>query len=314
MINTPTPHIHRFSHHAMATLYEIIIHHEEADYARQAAHAGFEEIDRLEQELSRFLPNSDISKINSLSAGETARIGPDAFNCLQQCKTLFEDTAGAFDITAGSLMKCWVNPDRSPRNPSQEEVETAHEKTGMQHIQLDENQFSVTLLNDAIHIDLGGFGKGYALDLVSDLLAEWDIENALIHGGRSSVLAKGVYPGKTGWPVTLSHPNDTETLLGRLLLKDEALSSSGLQKGEHIIDPRSGYPAASKIAAWVITPDAATGDALSTALMIMTEGEIEEFFANHNFFSGKIILKNEMETGEPEEKILGFGKFSGQQI
>ncbi|MFQ5628234.1 MAG: FAD:protein FMN transferase, partial [bacterium] len=90
---------HHFSHHAMATVFEIYIAAEDAKYAGQAALAAFNELDLLEQELSRFIESSDISRINSLLPGQSTRVGPNAFECLQICQELYTKTGGGFDIT-----------------------------------------------------------------------------------------------------------------------------------------------------------------------------------------------------------------------
>ena len=79
---------HRFSHNAMATVFEIMMIHDDFNYAEQCAFEAFKEIDRLEQDLSRFNESSDISRINSAAPDEAVRIGPDTFECLEQCLRL----------------------------------------------------------------------------------------------------------------------------------------------------------------------------------------------------------------------------------
>ena len=100
------PNKHRFAHQAMATIFEIIIEHKDSRYARQAAFAAFDELDQLEAELSRFIENSDISRINNLPAKKSLRLGLPAFECLHLCSHIYTETNGAFDITIGSLYNC----------------------------------------------------------------------------------------------------------------------------------------------------------------------------------------------------------------
>ena len=268
---------HRFAHHAMATTYEILIHHEDATYAQQAAWEAFRLLDQLEQELSRFIENSDISRINALPAGQPLPLGLAAFDCLQQCAILSDETGGAFDITIGPLLDCWLNDDHTGRSPSEEELDQARERTGTRLYQLNAADHTVELRASPVRIDLGGFGKGYAVDQLAELLREWSIDGALIHGGSSSVLALGAPPGTGGWPLTLSHPANRKMALAHLDLRDRALSGSGLEKGPHIIDPRSGRPVKGVMASWTSAPTAATADALSTAFMVMTPGEVEDY-------------------------------------
>jgi thiamine biosynthesis lipoprotein len=297
------PGLRRFSHEAMATTYEVFILHEDGLYARQAAQAAFDRLDELEQELSRYIENSDICRINNLVAGQSAKVGLDTLECLQISRRINTETNGAFDITVGSLMSCWLNPDKSLRVPSKEELSLARQRTGMNHLQLDESQFSVKLLRDEVQVDLGGIGKGYAIDKMAELLSDWSIDVALIHGGYSTALGIGAPKGKQGWPVTSSNPRNPGQILGRLCLRDRALSGSGLQKGLHIIDPRKQEPVEGSIAAWACASDAAAADALSTAFMVMSPDEISQYCSCHPNVLAIVILG---EKGK-EEKILHYG-------
>jgi thiamine biosynthesis lipoprotein len=268
---------HRFSHKAMATVFEVVILYDDAGYAEQAAWAAFDELDRLEGQLSRFIANSDISRINNLGVDEPLQIGLEAFECLQLCARIYAGTDGAFDVTIGS---------------------------GMELIKLNESQHTVELTDAAITIDLGGVGKGYAVDRMAELLREWDIDSAMIHSGGSSVFAYGAPNSMKGWPVTLSNPVNLEQTLARVLLKNGALSGSGLQRGAHIIDPPRGRPVEDRRAAWACAADAATADALSTAFMVMTPDEIEQYCLQHP--DVKALIVNQEKDGE-KEKILWFG-------
>ena len=268
----------RFSHNAMATVFEIFTIHEDTEYAEQAAREAFRELDRLELELSRFIENSDISRINALRKNQSAQIGLDAFECLRRCAELTRQTEGAFDITARS-------------------------RTRLNQLILDESDFHVTLLADSIHIDLGAFGKGYTIDVMANLFREWDIGSVLIHGGKSSVLALAEPPGEKGWPVTLSDPSRSGQILSHVHLKNRALSASGLEKGQHIINPRTGKPVDDKLAAWASSSDGAKCDALSTAFMVMNLEKIKEFCTKNPDTSGLVILKADNDREEKTSVI-----------
>lgn len=253
----------------MATRFEILALHEDAHYARQAAEAAFAELDRLEQTLSRFIGTSDIARINQLRPGERTRIGLDAFRCLQECLQLHEETNGAFDVGAGALFQAW----KQATSNDDDEIELLLKNGGIKNIKLHSDSHSVSLKDNAIVIDLGGYGKGYALDRMADILLEWDIECALLHSGMSTALALNPPPDEEGWPITISHPETKETLK-TVRLTNEAFSGSGLQKGPHIIDSRTGRPANQAVAAWAQTQNAARADALSTSFMIMDQHEV----------------------------------------
>jgi thiamine biosynthesis lipoprotein len=253
------PARHRFSHEAMATVFEVHCAHEDARYARQAADAAFDLVDRVEQELSRFLANSDVSRVNALTAGQGTRVSPMTMECLGIARHLHDLTGGAFDVSIG---------------------------TGLESLDFDPETFTVHARADGIRLDLGGIGKGFAVDRMAELLGEWDIRHALVHGGFSSVLALEPPPEREGWPLTLSAPEGGAVLV-RLQARRQAFSASGTRKGDHIVDPRTGRPARERRAAWVVLPAVAGGpegggspvavaEGLSTAFMILPEREIAE--------------------------------------
>ncbi|MBN1893639.1 FAD:protein FMN transferase [bacterium] len=247
-----------FSHKAMATVFEILIRHPDAAYARKAAFEAFLLIDRLEGEFSRFIPNSGVSRINHAGVREPVQAGADLFECLCQAMAAWERTGGAFDVTAGFFKGGRDGKDR-------EGSETA---IGMDALVLDKSGLCITKTRPVM-IDLGGIGKGYALDRAAGLLQEWDVETVFLHGGTSSVLARGCPDGCKGWEVTISHPGDRGRILQRFVLRNRSVSGSGVEKGFHIIDPAHRIPAREALAAWAEAGDAALADALSTAFMVM---------------------------------------------
>jgi FAD:protein FMN transferase len=299
------PNIHRFSHNAMATIFEVLICHEEEKYAKYAAQEVFSELDRLEQEYSRFIKNSDISRINNLTVGESTRISPDTFECLVECANLYGKTNGAFDITIGSLMKCWLDRNKSLRNPSKEEIDSAKQKTGFFHLQLDETDFSVTMVSGPVLLDLGGFGKGFVVDRMAELLIEWSLTKFLIHGGKSSVLAGHAPDGEKGWQVTITNPFSNQ-IIEEIWIKNQAMSGSGLQKGYHIIDPRTGLPVKKNRATWTFSLRASICDGLSTAFLILDQEEIKEYCKIHHDIKA-IFVTGPNEEHLKADQIFKFG-------
>lgn len=261
----------------MATVFEIFIQTTDKEYAGQAAQCAFEELDRLEHELSRYIENSDISRINRAAPMTPVAVGLDAMACLKQCECLYHETGGAFDVTAGRVIDIFKkNQSRADRRILNGFIQP----TGFEQVKLDESRFSVQRLDDAVLLDLGGFGKGYAIDRMAQVLREWDIETTLLHGGGSSVMALRAPRDLPGWPVTVSHPR-TRGVIHSLSLSERAISGSGTRQQGHIIDPRTGMQADRHLASWVIDDTAARADALSTAFMILSGEEILDFSALH---------------------------------
>jgi thiamine biosynthesis lipoprotein len=307
------PDVHRFSHLAMATTFEVMVQYEDRAYAQQAATAAFDEVDRIEGALSRYLETSDVVQINHLPAGKPLHVALDTFECLKISAEMYAQTGGAFDVTVGLLVDCWRDEDKKPRTPSAEELQFARDHTGTDLILLDEPTCAVALLASPLRVDLGGVGKGYAVDRMAEMLREWSIDRALIHGGFSSVLALDAPRDMKGWPVTLSHPKDRSRTLVRLDLAHSAVSGSGIEKGQHIIDPRIGQPIEGKLAAWSLARDAARADALSTAFMVMTEEQVKAFCREHPTVRGLLILYGDDAPDQPE-RIIPVGAWNAGEI
>jgi thiamine biosynthesis lipoprotein len=177
----------------------------------------------------------------------------------------------------------------------------------MDLILFDEPTQAVALTDSPIRVDLGGVGKGYAVDRMADLLREWSIDRALIHGGFSSVLALDPPQGMPGWPVTLSDPKDRRHARP-VQLAGASISGSGVEKGRHIIDPRTGEPAECKSATWSTAPDAARADALSTAFMILTPDEVKDYCVTHPRVSALLVVPGR--DAESAEQIIPAGEWN----
>lgn len=257
--------IHVFSHHAMATQFQVRIAGQEKTYAAQTAQAAFELADHLESHLSRFRTDSSISRIARLAPGETLRLSEPVLACLGIAKKMELATRGAFSISAAALQSQPAQPQWT----------------------LLKEQFSIRCDSGKLEFDLGAIGKGFALDRMAEVLREWSCESFLLVAGGSSILA-GEAPAQTdGWSCGLGDDNSPV----RYLLKKCSLSGSGLAvKGQHILDPRTGKPAHRQNRAWALGETAAESDTLSTACMVLDEVEIPGILQN---LSGSVVWLQE---------------------
>jgi len=242
------------SREAMATVFTITVAHAEPDYARQAIRAALDELDLLEDRLSRFRPSSDVARINRLQPGQKTTVAPETLACLQAALAVESRTGRALDIAYASA------PSAAAR------------------IELGPAGSTVRVLVPGVRLDLGGIGKGFAIDRMATVLAEWDIEAALLWASTSTVLAVGTPPGGCAWSVWIG-PEDARR---SIRLVNRALSASGVStQGHHIVDPRSGRPAARRARCWAEAPTAAEADALSTAFIVMSQTEITRYCLEH---------------------------------
>lgn len=251
--------IYQFNHRAMATYFEVRIAGEERTYAAQAAQASLDLLDKLESCLSRFRANSDITQIARLEPGEKMRLSQPAFDCLEIAKKMELATFGAFSATAAAMQT----------------------QTSLPLWHLLSEELAIQCESGRMHFDLGAIGKGFALDQMAELLRSWDCPSFLLVAGGSSILSGAPPKDTAGWSCGLGDDHATQ----RFFLAHASLSGSGLAvKGNHILDPRTGQPAARQNRVWALADIAAESDALSTACMVLSEPELEKVLVqNHSW-------------------------------
>jgi len=281
----------RLARHAMATRFEWVLWGQAPERLRAAGEEALDEVDALESALSRYRSHSDIGRVNAGAAVGPVRVSPSTFRLLERARVLSEVTDGAFDITVGALLRAWGFVGGTGSRPSTQSVRQARDASGWHRIRLDASEFSVTFDCPGVELDLGALGKGHALDRALDLLTEAGVPHALLHGGTSSILTRGLAPDGRAWRVGLPAPRDSVPQATGLLtpsgepavthwveLYDESLSVSAVwgksftEGGEelgHVLDPRTGEPVRRARCAAVVGPEAAVSDALSTALLVL---------------------------------------------
>jgi len=240
---------------------------------KEAAGIVFGEIRRLENLLSKYKPDSEVSRLNKL--GEL-QVSKDTLHILKKAKELWQETDGAFDITVAPLVDLWGFTDKRYSVPQDEEIKKSLQLVGSDKINFDKMNNVVEFSVPGMKIDLGAIAKGYALDCAGSKLKEKNINNCLVNAG-GQILALGDKFGKP-WDIAVRNPRGKDYL--RILkLKDKSVATSGdyqqyFIKGDkryaHILNPKTGYPVDSGvISATVIANDGLTADALATAIVVL---------------------------------------------
>jgi thiamine biosynthesis lipoprotein len=266
-----------FQHEAMATTFVLTIADQAARYAQQAATAAWHELDRLENELSRYVESSDIARANRLPTGESLTIGHDTLECLLLATDVVLATGRAFDPAYGSQRL----PEQSPDNPP---------------FTLDPAAHTLTSRVPRLRLDLGAIGKGFALDRMRALLADWGIGAACLQSGGSTALVMDPPADHVGWAIGIGEGATYRSLT----LRDTALSASGIAvKGHHLLDPRTGLVATRTERTWALAPSAALSDALSTAFFIWSDEEVAAFCRDQNEIGAAVT------TAEKKLRLFG---------
>jgi thiamine biosynthesis lipoprotein len=267
----------------MGCQFEIYLCGEDREHLIAVGEDALDEIERLNAQLSHYREDSDIARINRHAQRSWVTVEPELYSLLCRCREWHLASDGAFDITAGPLLRLWGFHHGDHRVPPPHEIEQALRHTGMHRLLFDDQRRMLYFAETGLELNLGAVGKGYALDKAAEVLRMHGIHNALLHGGHSTILALGHHPSGDPWSFDIRSPLD-----GRILhtvgLSSQALSTSGDEEQffvqgttrySHILDPRTGTPIQNMRRVCTICRSAAESDALSTALFVRGFGWVE---------------------------------------
>jgi thiamine biosynthesis lipoprotein len=270
----------------MATRFEFVLIGEHETQLRAAGEEALEEIERVESRLSLYRSGSEIADINRRAGTQWVRVSPEVFALLTRAVAYWQLSGGSFDPTVAPLVRCWGFMKGSGSRPTDEEISGGRGLVGLGKVEFDAATNSIRFQRDGMMLDLGSIGKGYALDRAAEILRDGGVENALLHGGTSTILALGTNPETGGWKVAIEDPSaeGEDKVLAVVELSDESLSVSAAwgkyfeidgKRYGHVIDPRTGWPAENVHLGAVVLESAEGTDALSTAVLLASDDELK---------------------------------------
>lgn len=239
-----------------------------------AIDAAFTEVARIEGLLSDWREDTPVARLNRSGA---AAVGVETAALLARSKALSAESLGAFDVTARPLVALWRAAEARGALPSPAEIDAARGLVGAEGLRLSEE--GAALASAGMSVDLGGVGKGYALDRAAAALRARGVASALLNFG-GQLLALGPPPGRKGWPVDVRDPRGAGRALASFdLARGSAATSADDERGlriagrrySHVVDARTGRPAEGLLSATVLAESAERADAWSTALYALGE-------------------------------------------
>lgn len=269
--------LYREARFVLGTIVEVTVDHPHRTTARRAAREALAEITRVDHLLSIFRNNSEISRLNRGAGRWPVQVTHEVVRLLAFAQEVWERTAGAFDPTIFALMEGWGWYRPRPGPPSSEEVAAMREAVGFGTITIDPGRRQVHLHRPGVRIDLGGIGKGYAMDCAIAVLRRMGIQRALINAG-GEIYALGDGDRTAPFPVAVFTPSQRVRIDKPFPLKGAAVASSGNDERSirwedltigHLFDPRTGYPVTAVEGASVLAPTATAADAYSTAVFVL---------------------------------------------
>ena len=266
----------RLKRWAMGTHWEVVVPFGFSGPLEWADRA-FEVLSVEESRLSIFRSNSEVSRLNRLPAGQEIQVSKSLFDLLVRCRKWWEDSDGCLDIACGGMIDGWGFARGPVRLPKEEDVAVWVHVGGMCRLAVNPVGRRVSWWPESGGLNFGAVGKGFALDQMGNDLRRSGWPCAMIHGGRSSVLAWGTPPGEPrGWRVALHHPWK-DAIMAEVEIFDGAMGTSAAtykfvevnrRRLGHVLDPRTGRPVENCGIVSVLAPDGAEADALSTAIYV----------------------------------------------
>jgi thiamine biosynthesis lipoprotein len=261
----------------MGTAIAVELWHEDEAKGRALTQAVMNEMRRIDDLMSTYKPDSELSRINARAADEAVPVGAELLALIQRALDFSRLTNGAFDITYASAGQYYDY--RKGIRPSAEQLARALPAIDYRHVRIDSQNATIRFLHPGVRIDLGGIAKGYAVDRCIAILQAAGVKSAMVNaGGDTRVLGKH---WKQPWMVGIRDPHNREGLVTMIPLEDAAISTSGdyeryFEKDgvryHHILNPKTGTSSAGVRSVSIIGNDATTTDALSTSLFVMGVG------------------------------------------
>jgi thiamine biosynthesis lipoprotein len=265
----------QFSYVAMTTPIELVFWTEDAQQAKAISQEVFKEFDRIEQQMSRYIESSELSRINRLAFKENVIVSPSLFSVLNSAMSVSKLSQGAFDITFASVG--YMYDFRKRLKPKNNDIQQNLDLFHYQNVVLDSEKQSIRFTKAGVLIDLGGIAKGYAVDQGTAILKKQGIHYAHLSAGGDMYLL-GDKRGAP-WIIGVKHPRDDSKQSIVLPLSNTAVSTSGDyerffidDQGErvhHILSPNTGKPVKGIMSVTILANNAITSDGLSTAVFVL---------------------------------------------
>jgi thiamine biosynthesis lipoprotein len=285
----------------MGTLFRIKLYAANADEARAAFRSAFARIEALDDELSDYKSESELSRITEIAVNHPARASEDLFRVLAAAQQISRETAGAFDVTLGPVIRLWREARKTGQPPSADALHEAARLCGYTKMKLDSAHRTVAFAQAGMKLDVGAIAKGYAADEALAVLSAAGIKSALV-AASGDLAFSDAPPGKKGWSIGIDSFDDASSPFTKtLVLANAAVSTSGdteqyVDAGgkhySHIVDPKTGSGLTRRVTVTVVARRGIAADPLATAVDILGPEKGLALIEAHAGAAALIVLRD----------------------
>jgi FAD:protein FMN transferase len=303
--------VHRIEDGIMGTRIVVELWSDDRAAGDKAIDAVIAEMERIDRDMSTYKPDSEVSRVNAEAANGPVKISEELFDLLTTALEYSRITGGAFDITYASVG--FMYDFRAHQKPTEKQIQSALPAVNYRHVVLDAKNRTVRFTQSGVRIDLGGIGKGHAVDRGIAILQSLGFTHALVTAGGDSRIIGDRF-GKP-WIIGIRHPDDKSKVIAKIPLENTAISTSGDyeryfdedgKRYHHIIDPRTGHSASKVRSATILADTATRTDGLSkTAFVLGPEaamkiynqlGDVDAILVTPE---GKVLYSKGIEPAQP---------------
>jgi thiamine biosynthesis lipoprotein len=258
----------------MGTSINVELWHDNEQQGRALTSAVMQEMHRIDELMSSYKPDSELSYINAHAAESPVTVSSELLALIIRALDYSVITAGAFDITYASAGQYYDY--RSGKRPSQAQLQNALPAISYRHVKIDPQRSTIEFMRPGVRIDLGGIAKGYAVDRSIDLLQQAGVSNAIVSaGGDTRVIGRR---WDRAWKIGIRNPRQRDSIVSMVPLENSAISTSGDYERffeedgvryHHILNPDTGKSSHEVQSSSIIGTDATDTDALSTSVFVL---------------------------------------------
>lgn len=269
--------VHKKSASLLGSPFEITVLAKDSLQGEVFCNTAIEEVKRIENLISDWIPSSQISKVNQNAGIQPVKVDNEVFDLVERAIKVSQLTNGAFDISYASMDKIWKFDGSMKKMPTTTEIKKSIERVGYQKIILNAQDKTIFLKEKGMKLGLGGIGQGYIADKIKELLQVKGCESGIVNVSGDINTWGNQLDGKP-WTVAIVNPMNKNKVFASFPLIDSAVETSGNyekyvtfngKRYSHIIDPRSGYPASGIISVSVFAKQTEIADALATGIFVL---------------------------------------------